>query len=175
LHQSTNEICYNCSNELRILFLIFNLFILFNERIQQHQLFLQAQYDNFLTIKATRYYHAFISHSINIIITLFYLIFNLQKLFYKSCVPSSFSYSDTTDTLTSLHLTRFCIFSTPWPAFLRFLLQSQWKKPTPFRSVHSAIALIFSTAYNIIQGDFESCADILITSYWLHVELGKND
>jgi hypothetical protein len=22
--------------------------------------------------------------------------------------------------------------------------------------------------------DFESCADILITSYWLHVELGKN-
>jgi hypothetical protein len=26
----------------------------------------------------------------------------------------------------------------------------------------------------VIQGDFESCADILITSYWLHVELGKN-
>jgi hypothetical protein len=26
----------------------------------------------------------------------------------------------------------------------------------------------------IIQGDFESCADILITSYWLHVDLGKN-
>jgi hypothetical protein len=25
-----------------------------------------------------------------------------------------------------------------------------------------------------IQGDFESCADILITTYWLHVELGKN-
>jgi hypothetical protein len=25
-----------------------------------------------------------------------------------------------------------------------------------------------------LQGDFESCADILITSYWLHVELGKN-
>jgi hypothetical protein len=25
-----------------------------------------------------------------------------------------------------------------------------------------------------IQGDFESCADILITSYWLHAELGKN-
>jgi hypothetical protein len=25
-----------------------------------------------------------------------------------------------------------------------------------------------------IQGGFESCADILITSYWLHVELGKN-
>jgi hypothetical protein len=25
-----------------------------------------------------------------------------------------------------------------------------------------------------IQGDFESCADILMTSYWLHVELGKN-
>jgi hypothetical protein len=24
-----------------------------------------------------------------------------------------------------------------------------------------------------IQGDFESCEDILITSYWLHVELGK--
>jgi hypothetical protein len=24
-----------------------------------------------------------------------------------------------------------------------------------------------------IQGDFESCADTLITSYWLHVELGK--
>jgi hypothetical protein len=23
-------------------------------------------------------------------------------------------------------------------------------------------------------GDFESCADILITSHWLHVELGKN-
>jgi hypothetical protein len=26
---------------------------------------------------------------------------------------------------------------------------------------------------NNIQGVFESCADILITSYWLHVELGK--
>jgi hypothetical protein len=25
-----------------------------------------------------------------------------------------------------------------------------------------------------MQGNFESCADILITSYWLHVELGKN-
>jgi hypothetical protein len=25
-----------------------------------------------------------------------------------------------------------------------------------------------------IQGDFESCADILVTSYWLHGELGKN-
>jgi hypothetical protein len=25
-----------------------------------------------------------------------------------------------------------------------------------------------------IQGVFESCADILTTSYWLHVELGKN-
>jgi hypothetical protein len=30
------------------------------------------------------------------------------------------------------------------------------------------------TTINVIQGDFESCADILITSYWLHVELGKN-
>jgi hypothetical protein len=29
-------------------------------------------------------------------------------------------------------------------------------------------------APNNTQGDFESCADILITSYWLHVELGKN-
>jgi hypothetical protein len=29
-------------------------------------------------------------------------------------------------------------------------------------------------AFGNIQGDFESCADILITSYWLHVELGKN-
>jgi hypothetical protein len=25
-----------------------------------------------------------------------------------------------------------------------------------------------------IQGVFESCAEILTTSYWLHVELGKN-
>jgi hypothetical protein len=25
-----------------------------------------------------------------------------------------------------------------------------------------------------IQGDFESCAEILTTSYWLHAELGKN-
>jgi hypothetical protein len=31
-----------------------------------------------------------------------------------------------------------------------------------------------SRELNEIQGDFESCADILITSYWLHVELGKN-
>jgi hypothetical protein len=31
------------------------------------------------------------------------------------------------------------------------------------------------TRYNAnIQGDFESCAEILTTSYWLHVELGKN-
>jgi hypothetical protein len=26
----------------------------------------------------------------------------------------------------------------------------------------------------VIHGDFESCADILITSYWLHVEFEKN-
>jgi hypothetical protein len=25
-----------------------------------------------------------------------------------------------------------------------------------------------------IQGVFESCAEILTTSYWFHVELGKN-
>jgi hypothetical protein len=25
-----------------------------------------------------------------------------------------------------------------------------------------------------VQGDFESCADILITSYWLHVCMSKN-
>jgi hypothetical protein len=25
-----------------------------------------------------------------------------------------------------------------------------------------------------IQGVFESCAEILTTSYWLHVEVGKN-
>jgi hypothetical protein len=28
---------------------------------------------------------------------------------------------------------------------------------------------------SLIQGNFESCADISITSYWLLVELGKND
>jgi hypothetical protein len=27
---------------------------------------------------------------------------------------------------------------------------------------------------DIIQGVIESCTDILTTSYWLHVELGKN-
>jgi hypothetical protein len=27
---------------------------------------------------------------------------------------------------------------------------------------------------NFIQGVIESCTDILTTSYWLHVELGKN-
>jgi hypothetical protein len=27
---------------------------------------------------------------------------------------------------------------------------------------------------NCIQGDFENCADIFITSCWRHVELGKN-
>jgi hypothetical protein len=28
--------------------------------------------------------------------------------------------------------------------------------------------------WSSIQGVFESCAEILTTSYWLHVELGKN-
>jgi hypothetical protein len=32
----------------------------------------------------------------------------------------------------------------------------------------------FMPKIKYIQGDFESCADILITSYWLHVQLGKN-
>jgi predicted phosphoadenosine phosphosulfate sulfurtransferase len=31
-----------------------------------------------------------------------------------------------------------------------------------------------STTLNSIQGVIESCTDILTTSYWLHVELGKN-
>jgi hypothetical protein len=49
-----------------------------------------------------------------------------------------------------------------------------------FGSVYSNVlsyyflAAILSSLKKIyIQGDFESCADILITSYWLHVELGK--
>jgi hypothetical protein len=28
--------------------------------------------------------------------------------------------------------------------------------------------------FSLIQGVIESCTDILTTSYWLHVELGKN-
>jgi hypothetical protein len=32
---------------------------------------------------------------------------------------------------------------------------------------------LFRNSGTPVQGDFESCADILITSYWLHVELGK--
>jgi PAS domain-containing protein len=32
----------------------------------------------------------------------------------------------------------------------------------------------FSCSELYIQGVFESCAEILTTSYWLHVELGKN-
>jgi hypothetical protein len=30
------------------------------------------------------------------------------------------------------------------------------------------------SAKNVLQGVIESCTDILTTSYWLHVELGKN-
>jgi hypothetical protein len=30
------------------------------------------------------------------------------------------------------------------------------------------------TFYYYVQGVIESCTDILTTSYWLHVELGKN-
>jgi hypothetical protein len=43
--------------------------------------------------------------------------------------------------------------------------------------VFKAICIFISLLHNLkenVQGDFESCADILITSYWLHVELGKN-
>jgi hypothetical protein len=49
-----------------------------------------------------------------------------------------------------------------------------------FRSLATENSSEYSTSENItninfhIQGDFESCADILTTSYWLHVELGKN-
>jgi hypothetical protein len=40
-------------------------------------------------------------------------------------------------------------------------------------------SLCWNNAHNVtqqfnIQGVFESCAEILTTSYWLHVELGKN-
>jgi hypothetical protein len=50
----------------------------------------------------------------------------------------------------------------------------------PPLSENASITILISSIFNsidiqeCIQGDFESCADILITSYWLHVELGKN-
>jgi hypothetical protein len=34
--------------------------------------------------------------------------------------------------------------------------------------------LIIGNNWESIQGVIESCTDILTTSYWLHVELGKN-
>jgi hypothetical protein len=46
-----------------------------------------------------------------------------------------------------------------------------------FIESNDLIFTIYHTRYFLpptIQGDFESCADILITSYWPHVELGKN-
>jgi hypothetical protein len=33
---------------------------------------------------------------------------------------------------------------------------------------------LLSSHFKDIQGVIESCTDILTTSYWLHVELGKN-
>jgi hypothetical protein len=36
---------------------------------------------------------------------------------------------------------------------------------------HLLLALLYIV---FIQGVIESCIDILTTSYWLHVELGKN-
>jgi hypothetical protein len=35
-------------------------------------------------------------------------------------------------------------------------------------------AVIITLSLICIQGVFESCAEILTTSYWLHVEFGKN-
>jgi hypothetical protein len=42
------------------------------------------------------------------------------------------------------------------------------------KKLSSSKIFYFVPVKNSIQGDFKSCADILITSYWLHVELGKN-
>jgi hypothetical protein len=39
----------------------------------------------------------------------------------------------------------------------------------------NALGLVCNSSHiSDVQGDFESCADILITTYWLPVELGKN-
>jgi hypothetical protein len=46
-----------------------------------------------------------------------------------------------------------------------------------FILLHNGTALIQSlkiSSSSHIQGDFESRAEILTTSYWLHAELGKN-
>jgi hypothetical protein len=43
---------------------------------------------------------------------------------------------------------------------------------TKFHQNMLFLAVVFSMI-NSIQGVIESCTDILTTSYWLHVELGK--
>jgi hypothetical protein len=42
------------------------------------------------------------------------------------------------------------------------------------RKAYFKILILFKYEFAKVQGDFESCADILITSYWLDVELEKN-
>jgi hypothetical protein len=57
--------------------------------------------------------------------------------------------------------------------------KTSFKKLEPLSKVStkkfsSSKIFYFVPDKNSIQGDFETCADILIMSCWLHVELGKN-
>jgi hypothetical protein len=40
--------------------------------------------------------------------------------------------------------------------------------------VNPVTTYLLSSHFKDIQGAIESCTDILTTSYWLHVELGKS-
>jgi hypothetical protein len=54
-----------------------------------------------------------------------------------------------------------------------FVLSPELKTETQLRSTTGRNTKRASTL-NDVQDVIESCTDILTTSYWLHVELGKN-
>jgi hypothetical protein len=55
---------------------------------------------------------------------------------------------------------------------LRF--RADISKVTPHERIQQGYSRETSDENFVIQGVIESCTDILTTSYWLHVELGKN-
>jgi hypothetical protein len=58
--------------------------------------------------------------------------------------------------------------------WLSLRLRADISKVTPHERIQQGYSRETSDENFVIQGVIESCTDILTTSYWLHVELGKN-
>jgi hypothetical protein len=108
-------------------------------------------------------------------------LFILSSFFFAFLLThSSMLYSFFTFSLDgiSFPISFFRVFSLFFFSYFicRFIFFHMFPSLSENDSFTTLISSIFKSIdiLECIQGDFESCADILITSYWLHVELGKN-